>query len=67
MKGSIKQICILVDDLDTAMKNYWENFGIGPWDVRHFTPDTVRDFYVRKQPGRFRFYLCSYMGRGYGV
>ncbi|PWJ50536.1 VOC family protein [Faecalicatena contorta] len=47
MKGAIKQICILVDDLDTAMKNYWEKFGIGPWDIRHFTPESVRDFYVR--------------------
>lgn len=46
MKGAIKQICVLVDDLDTAMKNYWEKFGIGPWDIRHFTPETVRDFYV---------------------
>ncbi|HAX51985.1 MAG TPA: hypothetical protein DCX82_08600 [Lachnospiraceae bacterium] len=47
MKGAIKQVCILVDDLDMTMKNYWEKFGIGPWDVRHFTPETVRDFYVR--------------------
>lgn len=47
MKGAIKQICILVEDLDQAMKNYWEKFGIGPWDIRHFTPETVRDFYVR--------------------
>lgn len=65
MKGSIKQICILVDDLDTAMKNYWENFGIGPWDVRHFTPDTVRDFYVRKQPVQEDFdFICAVTWEG---
>lgn len=46
MKGAIKQVCILVDNLEEAMKNYWEDFGIGPWDVRHFTPESVRDFYV---------------------
>lgn len=46
MKGAIKQICILVDNLEEAVKNYWEKFGIGPWDVRHFVPETVRDFYV---------------------
>ena len=45
MKGKIKQICVLVDDVQKAMKEYWEKFGIGPWDIRHFTPDTVRDFY----------------------
>lgn len=38
MKGKIKQICVLVDDVQKAMKEYWEKFGIGPWDIRHFTP-----------------------------
>ena len=46
MKGKIKQICVLVDDVQKAMKEYWEKFGIGPWDIRHFTPDTVHDLYV---------------------
>lgn len=46
MKGEIKQICILVEDIHEAMKNYWEIYGIGPWDVRHFTPETCHDFYV---------------------
>jgi hypothetical protein len=46
MKGNIKQICVVVNDVEKAMKNYWEMFGIGPFDVRHFTPETVRDFYV---------------------
>ena len=47
MKGKIKQICVLViNDVQKAMKEYWK-FGIGPWDIRHFTPDTVHDLYVR--------------------
>ena len=46
MKGDIKQICLVVDDIEPAMKNYWEKYGIGPWDVRHFTPKTVRDLYI---------------------
>lgn len=46
MKGAVKQIAILVEDLEQSMKNYWEMFGIGPWAIRHFTPETVRDFYV---------------------
>ena len=49
MKGEIKQICILVEDVHKAMENYWELLGIGPWDVRHFTPETCRDFYVNKE------------------
>lgn len=47
MKGEIKQICILVEDVHEAMKNYWDLLQIGPWDVRHFTPETCRDFYVK--------------------
>lgn len=65
MKGAIKQICILVDDLDTAMKNYWEKFGIGPWDVRHFTPETVRDFYVRGEHVTEGFdFICAVTWEG---
>ena len=45
MKGQIKQIAVIVENLEEAMKNYWEMFGIGPWDVRHFTPETTHDFY----------------------
>ena len=65
MKGAIRQICILVDDLDQAMKDYWEKFGIGPWDVRHFTPDTVRDFYVRGERVTEDFdFICAVTWEG---
>ncbi len=46
MKGEIKQICVVTHDVNLAMKNYWEKFGMGPWDVRHFTPETVRNLYI---------------------
>ena len=60
MKGEIKQICVLVDDVQKAMKEYWEKFGIGPWDIRHFTPDTVRDLYVRGEAVTEGFdFICA--------
>ena len=39
MKGKIKQICVLVDDVQKAMKEYWEKFGIGHGisDILHRT------------------------------
>jgi len=46
MKGDIKQVCVVVNDVESAMRDYWDKFGIGPWDVRHFTPDTVRNLYI---------------------
>ena len=60
MKGKIKQICVLVDDVQKAMKEYWEKFGIGPWDIRHFTPDTVHDLYVRGEAVTEGFdFICA--------
>lgn len=65
MKGEIKQICILVEDLDEAMQEYWDKFGIGPWDVRHFTPQTVRDFYVRGEKITEGFeFICAVTWEG---
>lgn len=49
MPRKYKQIALVVRDVEKAMKHYWEILGIGPWDVRHFTPATVRDFYVHGQ------------------
>jgi methylmalonyl-CoA/ethylmalonyl-CoA epimerase len=31
LKKGIAQLAIIVEDLDTAVKNYWDIFGIGPW------------------------------------
>lgn len=50
MPRKYKQIALVVRDVDKAMKHYWEVLGIGPWDVRHFTPAKVRDFFVHGQP-----------------
>lgn len=41
MKGKIRQICVVSYDAKKTMQNFWDLFGIGPWDVRHFRPDTV--------------------------
>ena len=32
LDNGIAQIAIVVEDLDQTVKNYWEVFGIGPWD-----------------------------------
>lgn len=46
MKKNYRQIAIVVRDVDKAMSHWWNVLGIGPWDVRHFTPRRVRDFHV---------------------
>lgn len=41
-----EQIAFVVDDVYAAMDHWSAFLGIGQWDVRHFTPETVRDFAV---------------------
>ena len=31
LKDGIAQVCLIVKDLDRAVENYWNLFGIGPW------------------------------------
>ena len=37
------QISVVVRDLEQAMRTYFHAYGIGPWDIYEFNPDTVRD------------------------
>ncbi|NLJ48422.1 MAG: VOC family protein, partial [Candidatus Atribacteria bacterium] len=48
--GDVIQVAHVVKDLDAAMKYFWENFHIGPWDIYTFGPPDVRDSMVRGKP-----------------
>jgi hypothetical protein len=43
---NVVQICILVPDLDECMKNFYEKFGVGPWQIytydKKFVPHMTR-------------------------
>ena len=41
-----RQIALVVRDVYRAMDHWSTLLGVGPWDVRHFTPETVRGFHV---------------------
>lgn len=41
------QVAVVVKDLETSMKKYWDEWGIGPWSVYTFNPDTVKDMILR--------------------
>ncbi len=41
-----RQIALVVRDVDKTMEFWWNVLAIGPWDVRHFRPETVREFHV---------------------
>jgi methylmalonyl-CoA/ethylmalonyl-CoA epimerase len=45
------QISIVVRDLDATMRTYVDEYGIGPWQIYEFNPDTVTEMVKEGQPG----------------
>lgn len=46
MRNYYRQVALVVRDVYKAMDHWSALLGNGPWDVRHFTQVTVRDFHV---------------------
>ena len=44
------QIGIVVRDLDASLRRYVEDYGIGPWQVHEFDPETAKDMHEYGQP-----------------
>jgi hypothetical protein len=55
------QISIVVRDLDAAMKTYVDDYGIGPWEVYEFNPDTVERMVLDDAPAEYRFRIAVTM------
>ena len=65
MTRKIKQIALVVKDVQKAMDQFVNVLGIGPWDVRHFTPAKVRDFKIDGQPVTENFdFICAVCWEG---
>jgi methylmalonyl-CoA/ethylmalonyl-CoA epimerase len=43
----VNQVCVVVRDIDAAMRHYWEILGIGPWSVYTFDPTLVKEMTYR--------------------
>ena len=44
------QVALVVRDLDASMKTYVERYGIGPWEIYEFNPDTVENMKAHGEP-----------------
>jgi methylmalonyl-CoA/ethylmalonyl-CoA epimerase len=44
------QVSVVVRDLEAAMHSYVHDYGIGPWEIYEFNPDTVRGMQEDGQP-----------------
>jgi len=44
------QIAVVVRDIEASMRTFADEYGIGPWQLYEFNPDTVSDLQVDGQP-----------------
>lgn len=51
---NIAQIAIIVPDLDQAVKNYWERFGVGPWHFYTYGKPLVKRMTRNGKPSEYR-------------
>ena len=63
LKDGIAQVCIIVEDLDKAVENYWKMFGIGPWHFYTYGKPLVKKMSYEGKPAEYRMRVAlSYMG-----
>jgi catechol 2,3-dioxygenase-like lactoylglutathione lyase family enzyme len=59
----INQICIVVPDLEAAMKTYVEGYGIGPWEIFELNPSNMNDMVRNDEPSSYAMRLgCAKVG-----
>lgn len=54
----LHQVGIVVRDLERAMRDYWERFGIGPWRVYTYGPPLVKEMTYRGRRQDYRMRLA---------
>src|SRR6185295_10788261 len=55
------QVALVVRDLEAAMRTYVHEYGIGPWQIYEFNPDTVSEMMKDGEPAEFAFRLALAM------
>ena len=46
----VLQMSVVVRDLEAAMRTYVEEYGLGPWEIYEFNPETVRGMHEGGEP-----------------
>ncbi|GHF67354.1 VOC family protein [Seohaeicola zhoushanensis] len=59
---NVKQVCVVVEDLDATIRGYWESAGIGPWAV--WTP-ALTDMRIRGREEAFSMKLALAWTNGF--
>ncbi len=52
MTEPIRQVALVVRDLDAAVRHWWDVLGVGPWTVYTLAPPRLRDCVLPRRAGR---------------
>jgi methylmalonyl-CoA/ethylmalonyl-CoA epimerase len=55
------QIALVVRDLDASLRTYVHEYGIGPWEIYEFNPDTVAQMTKDEQPAAYAMRIALTM------
>ena len=55
---NILQIAVVVKDCDATVKKYADDYGIGPWSIYEFNPNTVSDMIIEGKPVEYAMRLA---------
>ena len=55
------QVSLVVRDLEATMRTYVHEYGIGPWEIYEFNPDTVTEMVKDGEPAEYAFRLAVTM------
>ena len=55
------QVALVVRDLEAALRTYVHEYGIGPWAIYEFNPETVEDMVKDGEPAEYAFRLALAM------
>lgn len=53
------QVAIVVRDLDVSVRKYADEYGVGPWLIYDFNPNTVQDMIRDDQPAEYSMRLAT--------
>ena len=51
----VKQVAFVVEDIDSAMRRWWELLEVGPWEAYTMGPPRLQGMVVRGEPAEFSF------------
>ena len=55
------QVALVVHDLEATMRTYVDEYGIGPWEIYEFNPDTLTEMEKDGRPADMAFRLAVTM------